>query len=333
MKPRMQEVPPLAVPAPSADVAKMPRRNYLASIFPKDEPIDPDLASLLSDLQKRLALDQLWLLVQRGAEGDWNEIGRAVYHGFRSQAADISEGRVGLVIQSLAGQASDAYRITRLFQRRTKNLVTIVPAHAKSAATLIAIGGRQIVMGRDAELGPLDVQLYDEEKDDWDSALSAVQSLERLNAYALQAFDQAMMMFVSRMPKRPESLLPVALEYATSMLKPLVAKIDTIELTRKSRELKVAEDYAIRLMRVNYDRKTYTKIASSLVERFSTHDFVIDRTEAGEGIDGDRSLTLGLEIAKVDASVDKLLSQLCPLLERALLIGQITEIASEQESA
>ena len=73
----------------------------------------------------------------------------------------------------------------RLFQRRTDEFYTVVPIYAKSAATLMVLGGKEIVMGMEAELGPLDVQLYDEDKDDFDSALNAVQSLERLNAYAL----------------------------------------------------------------------------------------------------------------------------------------------------
>ena len=79
---------------------------------------------------------------------------------------------------------------------------------------------------------PLDVQLYDEDKDDFDSALNAVQSLERLNAYALTAFDQAMQLFLSRINKKPDSLMTNALEYAAGIVRPLVEKIDTIDLTR-----------------------------------------------------------------------------------------------------
>ena len=56
--------------------------------------------------------------------------------------------------------------------------------------------------------------------------------------------------------------MPQALQYATSIVSPLVDKIDTIELTRKSRELRVAEEYAKRVMRAYYSPVEYTTIAS-----------------------------------------------------------------------
>jgi hypothetical protein len=56
--------------------------------------------------------------------------------------------------------------------------------------------------------------------------------------------------------------MPQALQYATSIVSPLVDKIDTIELTRKSRELRVGEEYAKRVMRAYYSPVEYTTIAS-----------------------------------------------------------------------
>ncbi len=113
-----------------------------------------------------------------------------LYHGFLEKKADIAlKDRVGLLIRSPGGQINWAYKIVRLFQRRTEEFFTIVPFYAKSAATLIALGGKQIIMGSEAELGPLDVQLWNEETEEYSSALDAVQAFERLNSYALTAFD------------------------------------------------------------------------------------------------------------------------------------------------
>src|SRR3954467_14174828 len=64
-------------------------------------------------------------------------------------------------------------------------------------------------------------------------------------------------------------------------LRPLLEKIDTLDYTRKSRELKVAEEYAIRLMRPTYKAVKAKRVARQLVEKYPTHGFVIDSYEAG----------------------------------------------------
>jgi hypothetical protein len=160
-------------------------KSYAASIY-QDEEIAPDFAEIILELEKTLEL-KIWLLIQNG-DDNWDEIKSEVYNGFRDHKTEISKNeRTGLLLHSLGGDATAAYKIVRLFQRRTTAFMTIVPLYAKSAATLMALGGKEIVMGMDAELGPLDVQIYDEEKEEYDSALNAVQSLERLNAHALTA--------------------------------------------------------------------------------------------------------------------------------------------------
>jgi hypothetical protein len=310
-----------------------PAKKYRASIYPKSE-VDPDFVQLIFAIEK--ALDcKIWCLVQQGEEGDdWNEVGHCLYSGFLEQKAEIIEKeRVGLLIHSPGGQADCAYKIVRLFQRRTDGFFTIVPLVAKSAATLMAIGGKEILMGSEAELGPLDVQIWDEEKDEYDSALNAVQSFERLNAYGLTALDHAVRLLMTRTRKKPLTVLPYALQYATSILGPLADKIDTIDLTRKSRELKVAADYAVRVMRQNYTRAEFTKISNILVERYSTHGFVIDRTEAGpdekpEGSNlssDNRTMNLGLHVSKPNEEIEELFTQMRTFLVRDTIIGRIVE--------
>ena len=241
------------------------------------------------------------------------------------------------LLKSLNYLLRSGSKIARLFQRRTNEFYTIVPLYAKSAATLLSLGGKEIIMGSEAELGPLDVQMYDDDKEDYDSALNAVQSLERLNAYALSAFDQAMFLFLSRTGKKAETVMPLAMQYATSMVKPLVEKIDTIELTKKSRELKVAEDYAIRLMRQNYNSRDYERIADALVSKYSTHSFVIDRAEAGKGVAGGKAqispysgLSLGLNVMVPSDTIEDLFAKLAVELGTVTAMGQILEVENEQ---
>jgi len=296
-------------------------KKYQADICQNDQ-LDQEFYELVLGLEKALGFD-LWLLIQN--DGEIDDIGEKLYKGLREKKDKI-KGRVGLLLHSPGGDASYAYKIIRMFQMRSEEFYTVVPLYAKSAATLMAVGGKQIIMGMEAELGPLDVQLYNAEKEGYDSALNSVQSLERLNAYALTAFDQAMQLFISRMRKKPDVLMPMAINYATTMIKPLVEKIDTFDLTRKSRDLKVAEDYAVRLMKDHYSKEDSSRIAANLVERYSAHEFIIDRREAGGDVGiSKKSLNLGLNITPASPEIEGFFTKLTPYLEKSTVVGRIVE--------
>lgn len=300
------------------------KKLYRASIYP-DADLPEAFGEAIMKLEALLEMP-IWLIVQN-EDSKWGEISGDVYRGFRKQKASIEEGKpVGILFQSPGGQADEAYRIMRLFQRRTENITAIIPHCAKSGATLMVLAGKRILMGRDAELGPIDVQIYDSDKEGYDSALNAVQSLERLNAYAIQALDQAMSLFIGRTRKKPEVLLPFAIDYANKLITPLSSKIDTIELTRRSRELKVAEEYALRLMRANYSRPTAERIASHLVSSYPTHGFVIGHFEAAsyESPQRGKPFGLGLKVEQqVSKEVEAVFDDLVQYLERITAIGRI----------
>lgn len=305
---------------------------FRASIYPKDSNLPSDFVFLIQELEKLLEMP-LWMIIQND-RSEWGNISPEVYYELREVKADIAEGKpVGLLLQSPGGDAESAYKIIRLFQRRSDKFTVVVPCYAKSAATLMACGGKRIIMGREAELGPLDVQMYDQDRGYYDSALNAVQSVERLNASALLALDQAMMLFATKIGKKPETLLPHALSHASNVIRPLLEKIDTVDLTRKSRELKVAEDYAIRLMRGIYSNEVAARIANNLVELYSTHSFAIDRTEATRFDMPSRGkpFGLGLKIEKPKPEVEVVFDKLTPHLEDLTVIGRLTEVKHEAQ--
>jgi hypothetical protein len=318
-----------AAAAAAAAVVPAPKK-YRATVFPSGE-INPEFGGLIGEIEKLLG-HKVWVLVHQGTDEKdrWDTLTQQLSRGFRDKKADIAPNeKVGLLIESPGGDARSAYEIVRLFQRRTPEFVTIVPYYAKSAATLIAIGGSEIIMGMEAELGPLDVQMYDTDKEEWHSALNAVQSFERLNAYALTAYDQAMQLFGTRTGKKPQFLMTYALQYATSIVGPMADKIDTLEVTSKARELKVAEDYAIRVMRANYPWASAQEIARKLVERYSTHGFIIDREEAGTAA-GVRSspFNLGLKVTAASPELEGIFTRLAPYLDKkGPIVGRIVEVS------
>jgi hypothetical protein len=322
-----------ANPAPAPTPAPAPATKYYASISGKpSDPLPDEFVVAVKKLEAALKAP-LWLLIQNSDIGEMGNMDGAVYRGFRDARLEIEENRpVALLVESGGGQAEYAYKIARLFQRRASVFTVVVPQWAKSAATLLTLGGSRIVMGRDAELGPLDVQIFDPDKEEYDSALNAVQSLERLNAFALTAMDQVMQLLLLRTRKKSDVLLPMVFDHTTKFLRPLLEKIDTIELTRKSRDLKVAEQYAVRLMKnAGYTWSEAQRIARALVERFPTHGFVIDRQEAEAkelmSIPGATEMHgLGLKLAPADPNVDKIMDDLIPYMDSLNAIGTLKEV-------
>jgi hypothetical protein len=320
--------PPIVpVPVIQAPALASAPKKYYGSIHPgKSQPVPDEFAVAVKKLEAAIGCP-IWLLIQN----EDMSLDAGVFRAFRDARKEIEENRpVALLIESPGGEAEYAYRIGRLFQRRASTFTVIVPQWAKSAATLLSLGGSKIIMGRDAELGPLDVQIWDDDKEEFGSALNAVQSLERLNAFVLTALDQSMQLLLSRTRKKSDALLPLVFDHTSKFVRPLLEKIDTIELTRKSRELKVAEQYAVRLMKSNYSWSEAERIGRALVERYPTHGFVIDReeTEAKEPM-GQRSsemFGLGLKIAPPDPALDQIIDEIIPYCDNLSVVGTLKEV-------
>ncbi|HLJ59091.1 MAG TPA: serine dehydrogenase [bacterium] len=64
-----------------------------------------------------------------------------------------------LLLYSQGGDGETAVRLLRAAQARCKKFTVIVPDQAKSAATLIALGAHEILMGPASDLGPIDPQM------------------------------------------------------------------------------------------------------------------------------------------------------------------------------
>ena len=64
-----------------------------------------------------------------------------------------------LMIDSPGGVGEVAVRMARAAQSHCRELTVIVPDHAKSAATLLALGGHHILMAPGSDLGPIDPQI------------------------------------------------------------------------------------------------------------------------------------------------------------------------------
>ena len=278
--------------------------------------LNKELVELLKNLRKVFNNCPLWMCVN-------GDLYPSFYNSiFRRRAHILPTCPALILIDSPGGLAKTSFQVARLFNRRG-GFIALIPRSAKSAATLLSLGAEEIYMGLDAELGPLDAQYSDSDREDVMSALDEVHSLERLNAAAMEVFDQTMQLLLPRTGKRVDYLLPISLDYTASILKPLVENIDAVNYTRMSRVLRVAEQYAVRLLSANhrYSPEEASNIARRLVEMYSEHGFVIDSDEA-RGI--------GLKIQTLPQELSEIFEALIPHFGTGEpLIGQFKEIESE----
>jgi hypothetical protein len=314
-------------PDPPAPVPPIISRK--ASIYPP-EPLPEDFCQLVARMEMILGTP-VWLLIQSGGSYEpFSQLSMEVYKGFQAEMRGrASLPAITLLVESPGGEPDWAFRLARLFQRRTTNFIVAIPQYAKSAATLLALGANKLILGRDAEMGPLDLQVFDDQEERYDSALNAVQSLERLGAYALTAVDQTMQLLLRRMRKRSDVLAPLALNYVAALLKPLLEKVDTVDYARKSRDLKVTEEYAARLMRRAYGLARGRSIARKLVENYPAHGFVIDTEEAFSQDDpnsAEASFGLGLKSVGVAPDLQVVFDEMTPFLDSLTAIGMVQEI-------
>ena len=102
---------------------------------------------------------------------DFTDEGRAAHYGaglqidlgdktgFSQATSDIPDGPLDVLIQSPGGSPSAAESVVKFLRSRFDPIRFIVPHTAKSAATMLALSGDEILLGEIGELGPIDPQL------------------------------------------------------------------------------------------------------------------------------------------------------------------------------
>ena len=82
-----------------------------------------------------------------------------------------------LMLTSLGGDGETALRMVHSIQSRCARFTVLLPDQAKSAATLIALGAHQVLMGPFGDLGPVDPQIPTDGQN-WVSAKDIIASVE-----------------------------------------------------------------------------------------------------------------------------------------------------------
>jgi Serine dehydrogenase proteinase len=80
-------------------------------------------------------------------------------HGFMECCYGVKERELDLILHSPGGSPQAAEQILEYLRTRFDYIRAIVPLQAKSAATMIALGCDEILVGAHSELGPIDPQI------------------------------------------------------------------------------------------------------------------------------------------------------------------------------
>ncbi len=158
-----------------------------------------------------------------------------------------------LLIHNHGGRIEPAYLISKTCKELSPKFVVTIPRKAKSAATLISLGGNEIHMGPMSELGPIDPQFAGL------PALGISSSLESI-AKIVCKYPGASAMFADFMKE----------------------KLDLRILGYFERVSESAQQYAIRLLAGKELKLTADEVAHKLVYEYKDHSFVIDKEEAIE---------------------------------------------------
>lgn len=253
--------------------------TYRASVYQSEDQLPDELVAAVQELEAALDMP-VFFLIQDSEEDRYRSLTENLAEAFFRARESLPENKpVAVLVDSGGGQARAAYRIVMTLRKRCNRFVAVVPRRAKSAATLLSLGADCLMLGDHAELGPMDVQVWDPEEEGMTSALNELQSLESLHNVALGAFDDTMLLLTRRTGKKTASNIPHALEFIAGVYRPLMAKLDAVRYSQRSRQLRVGEDYLVRLLLRRYEPMIAASIARHLVNDYSDHNFLIDHDE------------------------------------------------------
>lgn len=209
-------------------------------------------------------------------------LGTITYEGFGqivhavSSNPETRDRNVVLVLVTAGGNPHAAFRIVRFLQSSYRTVTAFVPGLCKSAGTLLCIGANEISITETGELGPLDVQVQKpSELIGYSSGLAIPQSLAFLEASASGTLNSVLRTLIVDQGLGPEKAAEIAIQTTVGLYQPIYQQIDPLRIGEITREQAIAEDYAKRLR-----PEIPADALGRLVSGYSSHAFVIDRSEA-----------------------------------------------------
>lgn len=186
--------------------------------------------------------------------------------------------RIDFFLHSYGGVVDIPYKIVNLIREFCDYFSVIIPFVAKSAATMIAIGADEIVMGPTSELGPIDPlvkhPIFEEM---WVPVQSIRMCIEFMEEKITKSDDPKLM---------------------ASLLYPIADKLDPWIIGDYEKLIKASYQYAETLLEKNMFKNNKEKakfVTKTMTEKYFSHGYCINRHEAKE--------ELGLNVVQVDGDL------------------------------
>jgi len=241
--------------------------------------VDPkpivDLQSAIAAVSS--AYDADILLINSGMDSGLTDRVRSVIDRLEKRRPNLV-----LLLVTSGGLADEAYRCGRLLQNHYEKISVCIAGWCKSAGTLLAIAGHDLLIGKKGELGPLDVQLVKrDELFDRDSGLISNAALDRLRAESFQTFEETMLAIIAKSQNAItfRTAADVAAEITVGLMSPVFDKIDPMRLGTDARAMEIGSAYAIRLNMKSENLRSMEAL-NMLLNGYPSHSFVIDYMEA-----------------------------------------------------
>jgi hypothetical protein len=132
--------------------------NALANGRPDCDKIRRSYLAALHTLTGRPVIAYCTAFLEKDVPGGLASITLGDVQGFMNAVADVPGPNLDLVLTSPGGTAEATESIVSYLRTRFDNIRVFVPVAAMSAATMLALGADEIVMGAHSQLGPIDPQ-------------------------------------------------------------------------------------------------------------------------------------------------------------------------------
>lgn len=204
--------------------------------------------------------------------------------------------RIDLFIYSRGGDVSVPWRVISMLREFCQELIVLVPYKAHSAATMIALGADKIVMGKKAELSPIDPTLVKATVGESAAPPQEI-SVEDVSSY------------ISFVRERANLNDQAALATAVSLLANQLTPLTLGSVNRQYSHIRLVAKKLLASRQQKIEEERMTTIIEALTEKMYSHGHAIGRREAAE---------LGLPVEIPSAELEPVLWELYTEYEKML---------------
>ncbi|MCC8050291.1 MAG: ATP-dependent Clp protease proteolytic subunit [Clostridiales bacterium] len=208
--------------------------------------------------------------------------------------------KISLFLYTRGGDTSAARNIVNLLRMYCDTLQVIVPHKAHSSGTIISLGANEVVMTKQATLGPIDPSLH--------TALNPVVKDGSLFPVSVEAVKGYLEFAKDELSIKDEAALANIFEKLSDFVHPLVLG----EVYRSKAQIQMMAEKLIQNQVT--DPEKIKKIIAFLCSESGSHDYTINRREAEN--------ELGLNIKKPSPEQYKLIKRLYDDINEELLFSK-----------